>query len=494
MTPHLFEIHSMPIISDDATSAEQFEASVRQVARRLYSGARPSGSVILDGRERDELIDTGTELIIIEATKLRKMAKTESDLIKSRDLVRSLKNNSKFEDYNFRILLVTFYEPSADQSAVVENSKTGCPKEIISFSTLFSRLFDARHYLRLRDDHTFGSIRNPANENDFNVPIETYIPTALVEEGSGLILQSSEVSDKIDRNFNIVIFGDYGSGKSMTLRDMYYREKIKFINGVSIKCPVYLNLREHIAQSQPDEVLFRHADKIGFAGQHTLISAWRAGYLTIFLDGFDELTPPQFGVSIASLKHARRFAVELVKRFVEQTPKGAAIIIAGRENYFDTKIEAKSALGITEKDNVLQLAGFDEIQIAKYLKRKKNKLPNWLPTRPLLLGYLANSNLIGEGEDFISLSPTAGWNSILDKVCNREVNQIWGAGFEGHDLRRFIEGLATRSRSHVSTGHGLQDSDTRAVFQTVFGRDADAPASLLTSRLPGLGAVPGPPA
>ncbi|MBV1691753.1 hypothetical protein KRR38_29765 [Novosphingobium sp. G106] len=62
----------MPDFHADALSGEHFEASVRQVARHLYRGAAATGSIILDGRERDEIIDTGTELIVIEATKERK--------------------------------------------------------------------------------------------------------------------------------------------------------------------------------------------------------------------------------------------------------------------------------------------------------------------------------------------------------------------------------------------------------------------------------------
>lgn len=85
----------MPDFDADALSGEHFEASVRQVARHLYRGAAATGSIILGGRERDEIIDTGTELIVIEATKERKKNKTEYDLAKCKDLVRDLRSSSR---------------------------------------------------------------------------------------------------------------------------------------------------------------------------------------------------------------------------------------------------------------------------------------------------------------------------------------------------------------------------------------------------------------
>ncbi|MQX38611.1 hypothetical protein GHC57_19065 [Roseospira navarrensis] len=271
----------------------------------------------------------------------------------------------------------------------------------------------------------------------------------------------------------------------MTLRDIYFRARDRFSSGHSICCPVYLNLREHIAQTQPDEALYRHAEKIGFPEPYSIIAAWRAGFVIVFLDGFDELTPPQFASSVINLRQARRFAVELVRRFIEQTPSSASIIVAGRESYFDSRDEARSALGYNNDCQVFDLTGFTDHDIARFLKAKDAQIPSWLPTRPLLLGYLANAGLLrGEQAQNLSLDPASGWDQMLQRVCEREVSQVWGVGFEPNDLRFFIEGLATQARK-ASDGLGLEDRDLRNVFRGVFGRDTDEPARLLTMRLPG---------
>lgn len=479
----------MPDFLNDQLNGEKFETAVRDVARQLYRHAHSTGSIKLDDRERDDIIDTGTELIVFEATQSRKVQKTRYDLEKCIELVRVLKRDNRYSEYNFRIMLITSDEPTADQNEHVRSAKSGCPKEIISFASLFSRLFNAKHYIRVRGDHFFGSVRDPANEDNHNVPAKDYIPTALCNSGDGVSARAAELALKISSGGRYVIYGEYGSGKSMTLRDIYFRVRDQFLSGEHLLRPVYLNLREHIAQTQPEEALYRHAEKIGFGDSHSLISAWRAGFISLFLDGFDELTPPQFTSSVNNLRQARRFAVEIVRKFFEQTPQSAPVIIAGRESYFDSRDEAQAALHYGTRAQVFDLAGFTDQDIKRFLKSKGTHIPNWLPTRPLLLGYLANAGLI-TGVD--QLDPANGWDQMLQRVCEREVSQIWGVGFEASDLRLFIEGLATRARKSRD-GRGLEDSGLRSAFRAVFGHDTDEPATLLTMRLPGLGSVPGRP-
>lgn len=480
----------MPDFLNDKLNGPSFEASVRQIARRLYFYATTTGSIIIDGRERDDIIDTGSELIVVEATKSRKLDKTEYDLNKSIELVKSLRRIPKYVDYNFRILIVTSEDPTADQSRYVKEAKSNCPKEIISFNTLFSRLFDARHYIRVRGDYSFGSVRNLKDENDFKVPQAEYIPTALRRENSIESIKANDLAMRLPNGGRYVLYGDYGSGKSMTLRDIYFTVRDQFSTWNCIHCPIYINLRDHIAQVQPDEALYRHAEKVGFPTPYSLISAWRSGFVSLFLDGFDELTPPQFATSVNNLRQARRFAVEIIKRFIEQTPTSAPIIIAGRESYFDDRSEAKNALGYDNNAQVFDLAGFTDSDIERFLKTKSTDIPDWLPSRPLLLGYLANTGLLDHQD--LSIHPAVGWDQVLERVCQREVSQVWGVGFEAHDLRHFIEGLATCARKKRD-GRGLEGSDLKSVFRETFGRDSDEPANLLTGRLPGLGAVSGRP-
>ena len=95
----------MPDFAKDMTDGAEFEKSVRQIVREIYAHSKYSGSMNFDGRERDEVIDTGTELIIVEATISRKLLNTQTNLRKSIDLVKKLRSQPQFLNYNFRIML-----------------------------------------------------------------------------------------------------------------------------------------------------------------------------------------------------------------------------------------------------------------------------------------------------------------------------------------------------------------------------------------------------
>jgi hypothetical protein len=469
----------------ESQNGPSFEEAVRQVAKNLYPFGRPTGSVIMDGRERDEVIDTGTELIIVEATKNSKLEKTKYDYEKSHELVKKLRSTERYSSYNFRIILVTSEESSPHQKEYIKNVKKTCPTEILSFSQFYSKLFDARNYLRLRDSHFFGSIRNPADDADTEVNPSDYIPTGLVQRGTGRLTRSKDLSKSALEGGRYVLLGDYGSGKSMTLRDIYIAQRASFLEGTTFRCPIYINLREHAAQPTPQEILYRHSEIIGLQNAQSLIAAWRAGFVTVILDGFDELTPPQFAVSVGNMRHARRLAVNTVFRFFEETPKSSAVFLGGRASYFDTYDEMKDALGIGIKDQIFDLEGFDQSEIEKYLKKKSKLVPDWLPSRPLLLGYLANSGLLIEGEESLLIDPQSGWDYLISRSCAREAKQIWGANSSGDELRLYVERLATAARS---TTKGISESQMITAFREIFGRDPDFPARLLTVRLPGLGA------
>jgi hypothetical protein len=323
-------------------SPEAFEADVRQICSQLYGINGASGPVMIDGRERDGVFDTGTELVIVEVTMQKTRAKIKNDYDKSSSALKDLRKSRRYQQHNFRILLVTFHEPTAEQRTVIESHR-GCPIDIISYRSLLSKLLDGREYGRLRDTAPFGSIRNPTDPQK-EVERSEYIPLNISNVDSNKEMTVTDIADELQSGTRMALIGDYGSGKSMTLRDVYYVCRDRYQVGETWKCPIYINLREHIAQSDPHEALLRHANKLGIRNTSSLVSAWRSGHLSIILDGFDELTPPQFSTSVTSLKAARQFAVELVRKFIEESPGSVGILTAGREHYFDRRAELLKAI------------------------------------------------------------------------------------------------------------------------------------------------------
>lgn len=468
-----------------------FEDKVRQTARELWPRAAAGGAINVDGRERDGLFDEGEIIHIVEATVSRKLQKSKDDMSKSIDLVKKLRRT--YQEKNFKIWLVTKYEPTADQKGLIESARkrAKCPVEIIDLKHFSLKLVDSLGYLRARENYAFGSIRNPEDESDINVPPKDFIPTDYTDRSSGKVYEIGDIERRIitEMKTKIVITGDYGSGKSMTARKIYYELRDSYMKSRIQKFPVYMNLRDHFGQSDPAEALIRHATLIGIQNPNQLVAGWRAGYIFIFLDGFDEVSSSRLVKGTEKIKKARRQAVRLVRAFIEQAPKESGLLVAGREHYFDSYKEMITALALDDSFLHISLGEFTQIQIEKYLSHRgiKEHIPDWLPSRPLLLGYLATKDLLTINSALFSdLSQEEGWNYILDRVCEREAKQIDQELIEPYLVRLFMERLATRARDTESRRGPITVQEMSGIFEIVFDMPPDEKAETLIFRLPGL--------
>lgn len=109
----------------------------------------------------------------------------------------------------------------------------------------------------------------------------------------------------------------------------------------------------------------------------------------------------------------------------------------------------------------------------------------------MLIGYLAASNLLDGAEFPADLTAAAGWNYLLDRICDREINQIPGASIEAATLRTVLERLATIART-LDNGRGPLTADTMfSIYESVFGQPADGRTQTLLLRLPGISVSPG---
>lgn len=186
--------------------------------------------------------------------------------------------------------------------------------------------------------------------------------------------------------------------------------------------------------------------------------------------------------------------MEPVRKLVKEHPAGVGLVVAGRAHFFDNPSERHSALGLSDRVIELSLTEFTDQQINTYLQRigLSGSVPSWLPSRPLLVGYLAAKGLLQELHDSNltnSLSPEAGWNTLLDSVSRREAEIE--AGIDGNTVRRILERLATKTRT---SQEGLGSLDMDAIiqaFQEICGYKPDDQALIILRRLPGLGVSDG---
>jgi hypothetical protein len=182
----------------------------------------------------------------------------------------------------------------------------------------------------------------------------------------------------------------------------------------------------------------------------------------------------------------------LVRRFVEHHPSHlTTLFISGRANYFGTVAERTQALGMGgRRVTTYTLNEFSLEQIQRYLRRlglDDDSVPDWLPSRPLLIGYLAVKGVLKDSlKKLAEMSRASGWDYLLEQVCDREGRQIADLGGQTDQVRVFVDRLATRARA-TATGRGpISAQEMTDLFRQVFPASPDEAAQQLLLRMAGL--------
>lgn len=354
------------MLSQDQEEQYGFENAVRATARMLWNEAALGGSTNFDGRERDGYFETRDTVHIVEATTSTRKQKVVDDGKKTHEAVIKIRRNT---DKFAQGWLITKNEPTADQRDAVKE-KYSSTTQIMSFDQFRSRLFDGNQYLTQRSKYRFGSILD-FSDNSVFVPENEYVDVDFLNESRTKTIPHTDVISSDYTRKLFLVLGEYGSGKSMSLRAAFISRRSDYFSGKRIRCPIYLNLRDHVGQTSPIEALERHARAIGYAGPaNDLVRAWRAGFVDLFLDGFDEMATAGWGGSIHKVRSHRYAGMALVRQFLSESQESADIYLAGRENYFDSASEMKSALGISTKFHVVRTAEFSSSELSRFLVKK----------------------------------------------------------------------------------------------------------------------------
>lgn len=461
-----------------------FENEVRRIARARWPQAQFDGAVMKDGKERDGIFETDDVIHYVEATTSRRSDKAKDD---TKKIFSAMAEQQKSGSMKGAIgWFVTKEEPTADQRSEVKSYGKQQVKAV-SFSQFQQALVDVPAYFEKRENHMFGSVIDPVTKAIR--PSVNYIPLDLldIENGAQLSIESIAAGLLVGESFTIL--GDYGAGKSMTLRQLYFSLRDKYRLGGIPQFPLYINLREHSGQDDPSELLERHARRIGYEKPHSLVSAWRAGFAILIIDGFDEITTLGISSTRSKLKEARRRSLEAIRKLIEQTPVSTGFIVAGRDHFFNTPAERRSALGIRVDTSTIAVGEFTRKQIQQYLEKVSGKniaFPSWLPTRPLLVAYIATRGLLSNSGILTdSIDSTDGWHYLLDQIFERE-SKI-SPNLDGQTLRRILERLSTVARASVDGLGPLTQQQIRNSYIQICESEPDDQANLLLQRLPGLG-------
>lgn len=467
-----------------------FEQEVRRIARHRWPAAEYGGSEIVSGRERDGIFITEDFVHLVECTADRTKAKAEKDLPKLVELFQ--KYRKSHPDKAIKCWWITLHEATSDQRGCL-NSLKEVPDgvfNVVSFAQFQSKLVDSLEYLQLREQHKFGSIYDPKTGST-TADIK-YVEIGLKINGDAEARSAAFVANSCLVGSRFTFLGEYGVGKSMTLREVFRHLAKSHRQTKTHQFPIYLNLREHQGQENPAEILERHARNIGFPNPSQLVRAWKAGYAVLLLDGFDEVSSQGLQGAWRRLRDARSASMAGLKRLVTESPEKCGIALAGREHFFDTDEERQKAIGQTLAWQDIRLDEFSEKQIAALVGQFgfTGEIPSWVPSRPLLLSTLFARGLSAGATKELSVvhDPAAGWNLLLDEVSSREART--DSGVSGENIRAILEALATLARCKDSGIGPLATDDIIGAFHSECGFTPTDEALIVLQRLPGLGRDP----
>jgi hypothetical protein len=464
-------------------TGEEFEDEVKRICRNLFSNSVGQGSEKVDGRERDGIFWNGDLYTVVEATTEKKKDKADGDAKKTHELVTKKRSEGSLA----RGYLVTLHEPTADQREVVK--KYAKTTKILSFDELRSLLFDAHGYLRIRSGKPFGSIYDHVSHS-FEVPRSDFVEPTILNVEKTKQKSLKEIVLQIKNGDRLIVTAEYGIGKSMLLREAFFSLLHDFSAKEIFRCPIVINLRDHMGQGDPVELLERHA-RHNAADPRRLVAAWSAGYIDLIVDGFDELSTRGWTGDHRKLREFKRSTHAVVKNLIRQTPKKSSVVIAGRAAYFDSETEMREALGAPEGIfEHIMVQPFDTVQTTEFLHKKgyDEPLPNWLPTRPLFLSYLINKKLI---QDVVKVSAIGNfpegiaWSSLLTMIADRESGQ--SEGVDKDSILRFWGVLATKARQGANLQKSFSPTEIDETFYQATGNTVTEDERRLLLRLPGLG-------
>lgn len=452
-----------------------FESLVRRLSRIKWQ--TDGGSENVGGSQIDGVYRTDECIHLVEATIERDMKKVREDINK---LVAAKREEEKTA-FLVACWMVMLSEPTPDQRALAHSSHV----KLVSIDEFLDPIVSKTEYSYLRPKYFFGSVADPAGKLSAT-DIERF-PTPMSSRAAGGAVTAEMLADRVSRGEIVVLLGDFGAGKSLTMREVY-RILDKKMTASIPAFPIAVNLREHWGQVSGTELFTRHAERIGSENGMKFYRAWREGFVTLLLDGFDELAPQPWAYDRSTLQSIRKRATAAIRHLMESRPPKAGVLISGRSHYFATEEELCEALGLSPgKTLLVDLRELTDAEAGEFLARAGAKVPvsRWLPKRPLLLSYLAR---MGYTDAFSGAADEqdigAAWVRVIEMVCERE-SQVAVATHK-QTIVDILCRLAHDMRARIDNFGPITDQDLEQAFRRATGHQPDVDAWAILQRLPGV--------
>ncbi|WP_332607736.1 hypothetical protein [Achromobacter sp. ESBL13] len=420
------------------------------------------------------------ELIIIEITKERSLQKVRDDLNK----IIPSKLRLATQGLICRGFVVLESEPTDSMVEAGRNSHI----TVCSAAEFERAFFDFKSYDTLRSALPFGSaVDSKTGAND----TRAFIPVEYIDIERDKTFTIDGITTLLQRGAHIVLSGDYGTGKSRCVREVY--NKLRADIRVSGAFPLAINLRDHWSSSSALEIVAGHLGNVGLGNSvDNVMRLLNSGHLILLLDGFDEIGTQIHDTRIEDRKALRKRAVQGVRDLIQKSQAG--VLITGRSHFFDGNVEMIESLGLSQSRDLacIQVPDtFSEAEAGQYLVALgiKAALPEWLPRKPLVFQMLVEL----EKEDIESLlqreyGQFQFWSVFIYAVCRRESKGV-GGSIAPQTIQIILQYLAAKTRySSTFTGR-LTPSDIDSAYHSVVGSVPDQSGRQLLSRMCTLGRI-----
>lgn len=234
------------------TSWKSLEDFVRSIASLRYGA--PCRSEHVGGTNVDGVVHLGSdEQILIEITENMTLDKVRADITK----LAGVRMSQLMKGISCKAFIVMEGDPTP--SMVEQGSASHV--SVLSAKKFENDFFNYEAYVRLRKVQPFGSaVDSETGEND----PRRYVGVSFSEKPSGKKVEVRGICDALIKGGKVVITGDYGTGKSRLVREVFQELEVK-----SRKVGAYvvaINLGDHWGSGNFIEILGGTCSELVFRG------------------------------------------------------------------------------------------------------------------------------------------------------------------------------------------------------------------------------------
>jgi len=416
--------------------------------------------------------------VIIEVTENETLDKVRTDIAKLSTIKQHL-----FSKYTYsECYIILKGEPTES----MQTTGDGCKVKVMSYNSFSKSFFNFDSYYHIRSQKAFGSSVNPISGDPDQYE---YTPVYYENIETKKSLKVNEIAKQLIEGKNIILLGNYGTGKSRCIRELFLYLSKKEFN--KIVYPFAINLKEHWGTQRADEIIRRHLGLLGLSKDaDSVIKIISSDKFIFLLDGFDEIGAQVWSDDSSKLKQIRASSLSAVKDLINTTK--SPLIITGREHYFNSSAEMFQTLGLNKTETLVLRCKdeFTDDEMEIYLKNLSQaiELPFWLPRRPLICQIINTLEPKKIEEIFLdSFSAVEFWNTLITNICEREsrISPV----LDSNIILKILKSIAYYTRIKNGDVGPLSITEINKAFEKIVGTQPVDESAVMLQRLPGLGRI-----